>query len=68
VPWPKAWLRLRGQGHTDPYLRPGASAFGSVSRTTTDFLRWTLYGDAKAKARLTADATTNRAGMLDNRL
>jgi dienelactone hydrolase len=68
VPWPKAWLRLRGQGHTDPYLRPGAAAFGAVGRTTTDFLRWTLYGDAKAKARLAADAKADAAGTLENRL
>jgi dienelactone hydrolase len=68
VPWPKAWLRLRGQGHIDPYLRPGASAFAAVNRTTTDFLRWTLYGDATAKRRLAADAKTNDAGRLDNRL
>jgi dienelactone hydrolase len=67
VPWPKAWLRLRGQGHIDPYLRPGAPAFAAVNRTTTDFLRWTLYGDARAKARLAEDAGANGAGKLEKR-
>jgi dienelactone hydrolase len=68
VPWPKAWLRLRGQGHVDPYLRAGAPAFAAVNRTTTDFLRWKLYGDAKARSRLTRDGSANDAGKLENKL
>jgi hypothetical protein len=28
-----------------------------VAATTTDFLRWTLYGDTAAQGRLAADAT-----------
>jgi len=59
VPWPKAFLTLVGQGHTT-YLTPGA-AFTAALDTSTDFLRWALYGDAAARARLSADGT--RAGV-----
>ena len=58
-PWPKAFLTLVGQGHTD-YLDPG-DAFDAALRTSTDFLRWGLYGDAAARTRLAADGT--RAGV-----
>lgn len=64
--WPKAFFTLPGQGHVDPYLRREKSSFKAVAATTTDFLRWALYGDAAAKARLAADARA--AGTLDNRL
>jgi fermentation-respiration switch protein FrsA (DUF1100 family) len=66
APWPKAFLTMPGQGHIDPYVLPDAPAFAGVAATTTDFLRWTLYGDATAKARLARDAA--RAGTLENRL
>jgi dienelactone hydrolase len=58
-PWPKAFLTLVGHGHTD-YLGQG-DAFDAAMRTSTDFLRWGLYGDAAARARLAADGT--RAGV-----
>jgi fermentation-respiration switch protein FrsA (DUF1100 family) len=66
APWPKAFLTMPREGHIDPYLRPDAPAFRAVAATTTDFLRWALYGDATAKARLGRDAA--RAGTLANRL
>jgi fermentation-respiration switch protein FrsA (DUF1100 family) len=56
VAWPKAFLTLPGAGHAD-YLRPGSPAFAPVLATVTDFLRWRLYGDAAARARLPGDAT-----------
>lgn len=64
--WPKAFLTLTGQGHTDPYLRQSAAGFATVASTTTDFLRLTLYRDPAAKRRLAADAAG--AAVLDNRL
>jgi fermentation-respiration switch protein FrsA (DUF1100 family) len=64
--WPTAFLTLSGQGHMDPYLRRDKPAFRVVAAITTDFLRWTLYGDAAAKARLAGDA--KGAGSLDSRL
>jgi fermentation-respiration switch protein FrsA (DUF1100 family) len=54
--WPKAFLTLPGERHIDPYLHSNSAAFPAVATMTTDFLRWTLYGDQSAKARLTRDA------------
>jgi fermentation-respiration switch protein FrsA (DUF1100 family) len=67
-PWPRAFLTMPGENHGDPYLTPSDPAFKVVATTTTDFLRWSLYGDAAAKKRLTRDATTGRLGTLDNKL
>ncbi|MGE5826933.1 MAG: chlorophyllase, partial [Micromonosporaceae bacterium] len=64
--WPRAFLTLTGQRHTDPYLHASAPAFPTVAATTTDFLRWTLYGDPAAKQRLPADAAG--PARLENRL
>ncbi|WFE31943.1 alpha/beta hydrolase [Micromonospora sp. WMMD975] len=52
---PVAFLSLLRQGHGE-YLTPGRSGFAQVLATTTDFLRWTLYGDRAALRRLPADA------------
>ncbi|MEH1100229.1 alpha/beta hydrolase family protein [Micromonospora sp. CPCC 205561] len=52
---PAAFLRLLGQGHGE-YLTPGLPGFDQVLATTTDFLRWTLYGDPDAGRRLPGDA------------
>jgi dienelactone hydrolase len=54
--WPKAFQTLTGGGHAG-YLVPGGAGFAEVAATTTDFLRWALYGDPAARARLAADAT-----------
>ncbi|MFI6133439.1 alpha/beta hydrolase [Micromonospora sp. NPDC051141] len=54
---PAAFLSLPGQGHGE-YLNPGRPGFTEVLKTTTDFLRWTLYADRAALRRLPADATT----------
>ena len=55
TPGPAAFLSLLGQDH-GAYLTPGHPGFAPVLATTTDFLRWTLYGDRAAGARLPADA------------
>ncbi|MGK5674908.1 alpha/beta hydrolase family protein [Micromonospora sp. URMC 106] len=52
---PAAFLSLLGQGHGE-YLTPGRPGFEQVVATTTDFLRWTLYGDPAAGRRLPGDA------------
>nr|WP_121400122.1 alpha/beta hydrolase [Micromonospora sp. M71_S20] len=52
---PTAFLSLLGQGHGE-YLTPGLPGFDQVLATTTDFLRWTLYGDPAAGRRLPGDA------------
>ncbi|SCG33925.1 alpha/beta hydrolase family protein [Micromonospora halophytica] len=67
VPWPKAMLSLPKGDHGRALLSDGA-ALRVVSDTTVEFLRWTLYGDAKAKARLAADAARADIATLDNRL
>ncbi|MET8910710.1 alpha/beta hydrolase [Micromonospora sp. NPDC004551] len=52
---PAAFLGLPGQGHGE-YLTPGRPGFAQVLAATTDFLRWTLYDDRRARNRLPADA------------
>jgi fermentation-respiration switch protein FrsA (DUF1100 family) len=61
VPWPKAMLSVTGAGHVAI-----ASELGPVVATTTDFWRWSLYGDETAQRRLKADATKGgRATWID---
>lgn len=55
TPWSKAMLTLTGTGHSD-FLQPSGAAYPAVSAMTLDFLRWSLYGDTAAKARMSADA------------
>lgn len=63
VTWPKAFLTVTGGGHT-----PAGQELRVVATTTTDFWRWSLYGDAAAGKRLGADATTGHLATLTNRL
>ncbi|MEO3817842.1 alpha/beta hydrolase [Plantactinospora sp. B24E8] len=51
VPWPKAFVTLPGRGHGD-FLTPGRPDFDRTVLLTTNFLRWTLYGDPDALATL----------------
>lgn len=48
VPWPKALLTLPDAGH----VVTGGEDFDQVADATTDFWRWSLYGDAGAQRRL----------------
>jgi len=59
VPWPKAMMTVTKGGHV-----PISKAFEPVLETTTDFWRWSLYGDAAAKARLKSDATEGGTATL----
>jgi predicted dienelactone hydrolase len=56
LPWPKAFLTMEGGDH-GKYLAAGDRGFDQMIATTTDFLRWSLYGDRAAKDRLSGDAT-----------
>jgi dienelactone hydrolase len=68
APWPKAFLTLIGQGHGERYLGPGFAPFDAAMATMTDFLRWVLYGDAGAKARLPGDGTVAGVCRLESSL
>jgi fermentation-respiration switch protein FrsA (DUF1100 family) len=68
VPWPKAFVTLRGQGHVDPYLKPESAAFRVVAATTAEFLRSSLAGDGAAAAALRPDATVTGVASIDDRL
>jgi dienelactone hydrolase len=63
VPWSRAMLTITDGGHLTR-----DRDFETVVRTSTDFLRWSLYGDAAAKRRLPADATRDGQATLRNEL
>ena len=63
VTWPKAFLSVTNGGH----LATGRS-LDVIATTSTDFWRSTLYGDAKARARLQSDATRGGLATFTNRL
>ncbi|MGK5742587.1 alpha/beta hydrolase family protein [Micromonospora sp. URMC 103] len=67
APEPKAFLSVLGQGHGE-YLTPGRPGFAQVLATTTDFLRWALYGDRDAGGRLPADADVPTLTRFESRL
>jgi dienelactone hydrolase len=67
VPGPAAFLSLLGQGHGE-YLNPGRPGFAQFLATTTDFLRWTLYGDPAAGRRVPGDARLPGVTTFENRL
>lgn len=68
APWPKAFLTLCSDNHVDPYLDHTNPAFATVANTTTDFLRWSLYGDAAAKTRLSGAGEQPKADTFEDRL
>jgi fermentation-respiration switch protein FrsA (DUF1100 family) len=63
VPWSRAMLTITKGGHVAI-----TKDFEPVIATTTDFLRWSLYGDAPAKDRLRADATAGGDATLTDQL
>ncbi|PZF95466.1 alpha/beta hydrolase [Micromonospora deserti] len=64
---PAAFLSLLGQGHGE-FLSPGRPGFAQVLATTTEFLRWTLYGDPAASRRLPAAARLAGLTTFEDRL
>lgn len=63
VTWPKAFLTVTKGGHT-----PAGRELSVVATTTTDFWRWSLYGDAAAGKRLSKDATKGHLATLTGTL
>jgi dienelactone hydrolase len=63
VPWSRAMLTVTKGSHVSI-----TKDFGPVIATTTDFLRWSLYGDAAAKVRLKGDATNGGVATLTDQL
>jgi dienelactone hydrolase len=64
VPWSRAMLSITDGGHviTD-------ADFETTTTTTTEFLRWSLYGDAAARARIPgAAAAVDGVGTLEDQL
>jgi dienelactone hydrolase len=59
VPWSRAMLSVTRGGHLTR-----DRDFEVVVSTSTDFLRWSLYGDAAAKARIPADAARGSVATL----
>ena len=63
VRWPKALLTVTEGGHVAI-----TKEFPPVIATTTDFLRYALYGDRAARARLKRDATKGGLATLTDKL
>jgi dienelactone hydrolase len=63
VPWSRAMLTVTAGGHVAI-----TKDFTPVIATTTDFLRWSLYGDPAAKARLYSDATKGGDATFNDQL
>jgi dienelactone hydrolase len=63
VPWSRAMLSITDGGHVT-----SAESFEPVTATSTEFLRWSLYGDAAAKARIPEKSTVNGVATLENEL
>jgi poly(3-hydroxybutyrate) depolymerase len=63
VPWSRAMLSVTRGGHLTR-----DRDFAVVVTTSTDFLRWSLYGDPAAKARIPAGATRGNVATLIDEL
>jgi dienelactone hydrolase len=63
VPWSRAMLSISDGGHViEPWF------FEPTSRTSTEFLRYALYGDPAAKARVPAAASVDGVATLESQL
>nr|WP_250002007.1 chlorophyllase [Actinoplanes sp. M2I2] len=63
VTWPKAFLTVTQGGHV-----AAGRSLDVIATTSTDFWRWSLYGDDRARTRLQKDATRGGLATLTNRL
>ncbi len=63
VPWSRAMLTLTRGGHV---LR--GAELATVTEFSTDFLRWSLYGDPAARRRLPEAARARGVATLDDQL
>ncbi|BFU44466.1 hypothetical protein KRMM14A1004_27030 [Krasilnikovia sp. MM14-A1004] len=63
TPWSRAMLSITDGGHvTEP------SDLAPTAGTSTEFLRWALYGDASARGRIPAAAALDGVATLENQL
>ncbi|MEH1027356.1 alpha/beta hydrolase family protein [Micromonospora profundi] len=67
VPWPKALLSLPKGDHGRGLLG-NVKTLRVVSDTSIEFLRWSLYGDAAAKERLSTGAERGDLATFDDHL
>ncbi|WP_082772102.1 hypothetical protein [Actinoplanes sp. TFC3] len=63
VPWSRAMLSITDGGHVTE-----STDFEATTRTTTEFLRYVLYGDSDAKARMAAAAAVGDVATLESQL
>jgi dienelactone hydrolase len=63
VPWSRAMLTVRDGGHV---IR--SRDFEVITGTTTEFLRWSLYGDPTARQRIATEAARGDIATLDDQL
>lgn len=63
VPWSRAMLSITDGGHVTE-----SGDFEATTSTATEFLRWSLYGDPAAKARIPGAAAVNDVATLENEL
>ncbi|MFI7542638.1 chlorophyllase [Actinoplanes sp. NPDC049599] len=63
VPWSRALLSITDGGHVTQ-----AGDFEATAATSTEFLRWALYGDAAARARIPAAARTGDVATVETDL
>ncbi|GAA2580764.1 hypothetical protein GCM10010435_67600 [Winogradskya consettensis] len=63
VPWSRAMLSITDGGHVTE-----SDDFEATTQTSTEFLRYALYGDSTAKARIPAAAATGDVATLENQL
>jgi dienelactone hydrolase len=63
IPWSRAMLTITEGDHVT-----GADSFETVTGTTTEFLRWSLYGDAGARSRIPGAAAVNGVATLQDEL
>lgn len=63
VPWSRAMLSITDGGHVTT-----SDDFEATTGTSTEFLRWSLYGDAAAKARIPAAAAVGGVATLEDQL
>jgi hypothetical protein len=63
VPWSRAMLSLTEGGHVIE-----SASFEPATQTSTEFLRYALYGDAAAKARIPEAAAVNGVATLEDQL
>jgi dienelactone hydrolase len=63
VPWSRAMLSITDGGHVTD-----STSFEPTTQTSTEFLRYALYGDPTAKTRIPTAAAVNNTATLENQL